>query len=307
MNAALAGVIRTTSAFPAAFEPRRIVNTAETERLFAQGEPSDAWFSDGGILHNRPFTETLATIFTRPAERPVSRLAALGRARPRALQGAAGAGLYPEVPEVVGKALMGIPRYQSIAGDLAELAAHGDRVDRAQRFLREVDEVVGSVDGQVFEDDKTYAGFLGSQLLYKAYRPLRAQALARAFQDELLAAVPFTLPRQSDSAARGVTRFVEGLAPDADEIDAAYELRRVYYLLERVRAVRGNLDPVGVKRLAPLQARFGLSSIACSSSSGPSSTTRATGARLHCRRSPDTWTRTSPRRSPRRWRRRARR
>jgi hypothetical protein len=253
MNTALAGVIRATSAFPAAFEPRRVTNTADTERLFAEGEPGDAWFSDGGILHNRPFTETLATIFTRAAERPVSRWLLSVEPDPEHFKVPPGPDIYPEVPEVVGKALMGIPRYQSIAGDLAEFAAHGDRVNRAQSFLRGVDEVVGSVDGRVFDDDETFAGLLGSQLLHKAYRPLRAQALARALQDELVAAVPFTLPRQPDSAALGVTRFVEGLAGEADEIDAAYELRRVYYLLERVRAVRGNLDPDALRRLAPLQ------------------------------------------------------
>ena len=59
-----------------------------------------------------------------------------------------GPDVYPEVPEVVGKALMGIPRYQSIAGDLADLAAHGQRVRRAQAFLRRVDEVTAAVDGR---------------------------------------------------------------------------------------------------------------------------------------------------------------
>ena len=132
MNKALAGVIRATSAFPAAFEPRRIVKTPDTEKLFEEGEPDDAWFSDGGILHNRPFTETLSTIFTRAAERPVTRWLLSVEPDPEHFKVPPGPDVYPEVPEVVGKALMGIPRYQSIAGDLADLAAHGQRVRRAQ-------------------------------------------------------------------------------------------------------------------------------------------------------------------------------
>jgi hypothetical protein len=254
MNKALAGVIRATSAFPAAFEPRRIVKTPDTANLFEEGEPDDAWFSDGGILHNRPFTETLSTIFTRAAERPVSRWLLSVEPDPEHFKVPPGPDVYPEVPEVVGKALMGIPRYQSIAGDLADLAAHGRRVRRAQVFLRRVDEVTAAVDAQVLGDDARFSDLLDSQLLYKAYEPLRAQALAATFREEILSAVAFKLPRQPESVTAGAAAFVDGLAPDARaEIDAAYELRRVYYLLERLRAARQSLAPEGLKRLAPHQ------------------------------------------------------
>lgn len=251
MNKALAGVIRATSAFPAAFEPRRIVKTPDTEKLFEEGEPEDAWFSDGGILHNRPFTETLSTIFARAAERPVSRWLLSVEPDPEHFKVPPGPDVYPEVPEVVGKALMGIPRYQSIAGDLSDLAAHGQRVRRAQAFLRRVDEVAAGVDAQVLGDDPSFSELLDSQLLYKAYKPLRAQSLATTLREEILAAVAFKLPRQPESVAAGTAAFVEGLTPDATaEIDAAYELRRVYYLLERVRGARQNLAADALKRLA---------------------------------------------------------
>ena len=254
MNKALAGVIRATSAFPAAFEPRRIVKTPDTEKLFEEGEPDDAWFSDGGILHNRPFTEALSTIFTRAAERPVTRWLLSVEPDPEHFKVPPGPDVYPEVPEVVGKALMGIPRYQSIAGDLADLAAHGQRVRRAQAFLRRVDEVTAAVDAQVLGDDARFSELLDAQLLYKAYEPLRARSLAATFRDEILAAVAFKLPRQPESVTAGAAAFVTGLAPDAAaEIDAAYELRRVYYLLERVRAARQRLAPDALKRLAPHQ------------------------------------------------------
>lgn len=254
MNTALARVIRATSAFPAAFEPRRIVKTLETERLFEEGEPEDAWFSDGGILHNRPFTETLATIFTRAAERPVSRWLLSVEPDPEHFKAPPGPDVYPEAPEVVGKALMSIPRYQSIAGDLGDLAAHRTRVRRAQAFLRRVDEVAATVDADVLGDDTAFATFLDSQLLYEAYEPLRAQALGATLRERLFDAVAFTLPRQRESAAAGVAEFVDALTPDAlAELDAAYELRRVYYLLERVRAVRGALGARALKRLAPRQ------------------------------------------------------
>ena len=66
MNKALAGVIRATSAFPAAFS-RRTEDT-DTEKLFEEGEPFLA--RTAGILSNRPCTETPSTIFTRAADRP---------------------------------------------------------------------------------------------------------------------------------------------------------------------------------------------------------------------------------------------
>ena len=254
MNNALAGVIRATSAFPAAFEPRRIVKTPDTEKLFEEGEPDDAWFSDGGILHNRPFTETLSTIFARAADRPVSRWLLSVEPDPEHFKVPPGPDVYPEVPEVVGKALMGIPRYQSIAGDLSDLAAHGQRVRRAKAFLRRVDELTAGVDAQVLDDDASFSELLDSQLLYEAYRPLRAQSLATTLRNEILAAVAFKLPRQPESVASGTAAFVEGLTPDASaEIDVAYELRRVYYLLERLRAVRQNLAPDALTALAPHQ------------------------------------------------------
>ena len=155
---------------------------------------------------------------------------------------------------MVGKALMGIPRYQSIAGDLSDLAAHGQRVRRAQGFLRRVDEVTAGVDAQILSDDARFSELLDSQLLYKAYNRLRAQSLATRLRDEILAAVAFKLPQQPESVAKGTATFVDGLTPDAAaDIDVAHELRRIYYLLERVRAVRQNLAPDERKGLAPHQ------------------------------------------------------
>ncbi|MGH2921952.1 MAG: patatin-like phospholipase family protein, partial [Gaiellaceae bacterium] len=56
MNGVLAQVARATSAFPVAFEPKLIVRDEANRMLFEEGDPHSAWFSDGGILHNKPFT-----------------------------------------------------------------------------------------------------------------------------------------------------------------------------------------------------------------------------------------------------------
>ena len=149
MNKALAGVIRATSAFPAAFEPRRIVKTRRPEKALRGGRagrrvvlgrrhPSQPAVHRDAVddLHAR-----------RGAARPRWLLSV--EPDPEAHQGAARQ-VYPEVPEVVGKALMGIPRYQSIAGDLADLAAaRGAASARRGAFLRRVDEVTAGVDAQV--------------------------------------------------------------------------------------------------------------------------------------------------------------
>jgi hypothetical protein len=255
MNRALGEVIRATSAFPVAFEPKRIVREDANTKLFTPGEPDDAWFSDGGILHNRPFTETLATIFTRAAERPVSRWLLSVEPDPEHFKEPPGPEVYPEAPEVAAKALTGIPRYQSIAGDLDNLATHRARVERAQALLRQVDEIIAGIPAADLEEDDRFKELLSRQLLSSAYRPLRVEALVALLGEHLLEAVEFERARQPASVVRGVRDFAARLnESERSAIDAPFELRRIYYLLERLRAARAAIENNDEKKeLAPYQ------------------------------------------------------
>jgi patatin-related protein len=69
---------RATSAFPGALPPMKITRQdcqdARLPHLLAEYTRDEVWFSDGGILVNRPFEPVLKTIFERMADRPVRRV-----------------------------------------------------------------------------------------------------------------------------------------------------------------------------------------------------------------------------------------
>lgn len=257
MNPALGQVIRATSAFPVAFEPKLIDREDDNDVLFEKSDPSSAWFSDGGILHNKPFTEALSTIFSRAAERPVRRWLLAVEPDPEHFVPPPGTDVYPEAPEVVSKALMGIPRYESIAVDLESLEAHRRRVERARGLLRTVDKLAAAVDpGDLVNDDK-FDALLEDQLLYAAYRLLRRDALAAAFCENITEAVAFTRPRQVEAVRTGAADFVAGLSDAAlNGVNPGYEVRRTYYLLDRFATVRADLGAEADKDLRPFQRKL---------------------------------------------------
>ncbi len=135
-NRMLVEISRATSAFPVAFEPQLIEKADHNNVLFLTDEPTAAYFSDGGILHNKPFTEALSTIFTRMADRPVKRLLLSVEPDPEHYSIEASPGSEPEFLEVFLKAVSGIPTYQSIAADLERLEAHNAKVRNLTEMLR---------------------------------------------------------------------------------------------------------------------------------------------------------------------------
>jgi patatin-related protein len=77
---ALANLAAITSCFPAAFEPVRVApsrdphQNAVYELLKEWGQlEGEAWFIDGGVLDNKPFSYTIQQIWNRTATRPVER------------------------------------------------------------------------------------------------------------------------------------------------------------------------------------------------------------------------------------------
>lgn len=257
-NAMLADVARATSAFPAAFEPKFIRLRDDNRRLFVEGDPEEAFFSDGGILHNKPFTETLRTIFSRSAERPVRRWCLSVEPDPEHYAPPPGPGAYPEVPEVVSKALMGIPRYQSIATDLEALDAHRERVKAVKGMLATVDGVVADFQQRLAGDNGDLQAVLQGQVLYPAYRKLRRDALVRDLAGEIVEATGAQggRVRWIHTGAQG---FLGGLSDgDVEAIDLGFELRRIYYLLEALARMRDSPALPGgePEELRPLRGRL---------------------------------------------------
>lgn len=139
---ALAKLARITSCFPVAFEPVHVCNPAvpgatttpaevTTDKLLWRwGQLThDAYFLDGGLLDNKPFSYTIDAIFGRLAERDVDRMLLYVEPDPEQFNDEA----LPETPNVVkaaGDALIGIPGYESIAGDLQDIARRNTKLAR---------------------------------------------------------------------------------------------------------------------------------------------------------------------------------
>lgn len=135
----LAKLCRLTSCFPAAFEPVRIDGTpGDGDSFFRWGKLREgAVYLDGGILNNKPFTSTIQEVSRRTANREVERFVIYVEPDPEvfAEQTAKAQPRSPNVAQAAFGALLSIPRYQSIAADLAAIEEHNVKVERVTAIL----------------------------------------------------------------------------------------------------------------------------------------------------------------------------
>ncbi|MBX9609458.1 MAG: patatin-like protein [Gammaproteobacteria bacterium] len=165
LHPALAKLCRMTSCFPAAFPPVRLAvepgqddpegrtrwnawlndkanrtywkQWQEADRLLARwGRVGklDSYFLDGGLLDNKPFTYTINEIFHRLAHRAVERRLFYIEPDPETFDHDTPATEVDAV-SAVQRALLTIPGYESIAGDLRELTHHNERIERYRRLI----------------------------------------------------------------------------------------------------------------------------------------------------------------------------
>ena len=167
---ALTTLSHITSCFPGAFEPLKVTIPARPEvgenehftspaqavnaRLSywgalqpfqdEQGRRSarQAIFMDGGVLENKPFTSTISAIFSRLADRQVSRYLLYVDPDPKALSFVPP--VHPDRADparrllpVAYAAASGLPRFESIDGDLARVEQHNRQVQRYEALVKE--------------------------------------------------------------------------------------------------------------------------------------------------------------------------
>ena len=240
-NDRLTKLARTTSAFPGAFEPTKI-GPADDLLTPPRDEP-EGWFSDGGILHNRPFTETISTIFTRTADRPVRRWLLSVDPDPERGDTQAAAGPQPDFVEVVRKASGELPRYQSIAADLDRLDDHNQRVTRFKTMMLEVEAELAPPPGK--PSTPPIAGALETQAAAEPHRLLRRRAAATDLAARLIDAAGLRKddgPHGTDPAGAvesAVSCYLATKDQRLDRLDLAFRLRRLYYAIELLRTARG--------------------------------------------------------------------
>lgn len=165
---ALAKLCRITSCFPVAF-PVVTVNLSDSaghdqgrvsevdrrlgywgylsNRELPPTPPKEGYrlhFVDGGVLDNRPFSYTIRQIYYRVAYRPVTRRLFYIDPSPDRFLGSPKFNQMskPTIWETVSDSLVGMPRYESIAGDLQDIKERNERVLR-YKFLRGTAERTG--------------------------------------------------------------------------------------------------------------------------------------------------------------------
>jgi patatin-related protein len=265
-NGMLVEISRATSAFPGAFQPRRIVRGKHNQPLFLPDDPG-AYYTDGGVLQNRPFTETIGTIFTRMSDRPVQRILLSLDPNPESFEAHDDPGDEPEVLDVVAKAMSGIPMYQSIASDLEALTRHNERVRTLNRLIGALEDRIREAFGDKVNagTDDEFREFLSQQVLHEVYQELKRDAIGDDLAGRIAAAAGLddtqrrivretiearsktaddgaaVLPQDREraaAAARGRrTRFLQ-------QFDDAFRLRRAQYLIEQVQNVIDDMPSV---------------------------------------------------------------
>jgi patatin-related protein len=254
LNPMLAEVAQATSAFPVAFEPVEIQIDEENRHLFAADEPP-GYFSDGGILHNKPFTETVSTILTRAAEAPVQRWLVSVEPDPEHARAQRPDAPAPEVTEVASKAVVGIPRYQSVAADLGRIEEHRRRVDSATQRLEDIDRALLAQIAERRRDGEELRQWRDGVLAASAYWEERERRLRAAFVARMTA----HWPRSTGALVRArVAEIVAELDLALRESDADFERRRIQHLLEMLRPVLKNGRLEGRGERAAKTGKLGL-------------------------------------------------
>ena len=184
---ALAKLCRITSCFPVAFpvvsvnleevDPQNSVDKKLVEwgnlnnRVKPKERPENGYqlhFVDGGVLDNRPFSYTIREIYYRHFHRPVIRkLFYIDPSPDKFLDSIAFKKMAkPNIWESAMDSLVGLPRYESIAVDLQEIAEKNERV-RRYRFLRSsvVSSAVEALGDQATADISSKQTYLRCRLI----------------------------------------------------------------------------------------------------------------------------------------------
>jgi hypothetical protein len=220
---ALAKLCRLTSCFPGAFAPVS-VSRPESERL--ADDKLQKWgnlgkaatFLDGGVLNNKPFSHTLKAIFSRSADREVKRKLFYVEPDPECMKQLEDP-TVPNFVQTILAALIGIPGYQSIAGDLKFLREHNSKLEQYNRLVKDLDEASapGPRTKTLYEHCRRV--FICDRVLQGVFRVQGRDALID--------------PRDRDRAAKLANKF-DQYDTDWNALFSAFD---VYYRLRRLTRV----------------------------------------------------------------------
>jgi patatin-related protein len=230
----LALVGRATSAFPSAFPPQRIgrdeAQAANLVHLLPDSERQEFWFSDGGILMNKPFEPVVRTIFQRSADKPVERVLLWVDPDPPAEKKEKESG-EPHLLQVL-SALPGVLTNEDVVSYL-------EQIEQQNRYRKQVTEgfevfeqrlrdAASSADeGQAPTESACEAA--GPALA--GYRSLRKLRMLADLRNGFSAAL-----RGASGSEKMVEELVKGIAAETkqerlDLWDCQFQVRRLQYML----------------------------------------------------------------------------
>lgn len=241
---ALAKLARITSSFPAALAPvrvtpalaepnkkpatrsreqdrkkRRARNRAEQEtRLTEWGQLAGSaprHFIDGGVLDNKPFSDTVGQIYYRMAHRPVDRKLFFVEPDPDAVAPDETPAVEQDPPDILGvitRSLITLPRYESIAADLRQIEESNRRLRQRQLVLQAHDRARANGSDS-----------LPSAVQEAIYQSCRWQWLSEVIEDAVIHA--------AGPGAAAANLVGLGLSP---ELDVELSLRRLFHVSYRL-------------------------------------------------------------------------
>lgn len=270
-NRWLAFAARVTSSFPAAFAPVSLASFAEAikvrpdldavgRRLFrgytlSGGDPSRAYFIDGGVLDNRPFTQAIEAIKRRAAGHEVDRHLVYVEPDP-APDAAADPSVAHGQLAVAAASIATIPRVDSISGDILAVRRRNDAVARLRAII------AAAFDDVARELDE--GALLEQRITEPAYLELKLGDVVDDYAARICAVLDH--PGDSDPAwfARDVLRAWARthLAPELPErraeflkaFDAPYGKRRLQFVIDALSGLYGKAGEGGYPSRAQLDA-----------------------------------------------------
>jgi patatin-related protein len=141
----LAIASRASASFPLAFEPVEIERTQMGER--ASALDANAYHIDGGVLDNKPIALATQAIAERQANKKISRLLFYVEPDPEQVETRVGLGARRTYTpwEVIIKALVSLPSYQSITAALEDIVKHNSQVQDRLRMMNYYEAAAASV------------------------------------------------------------------------------------------------------------------------------------------------------------------
>jgi len=242
---ALSTLSRITSCFPAAFEPVEVEfreppdNAPYTDshqclqHWGAIGKK--AYFLDGGILDNKPFSYTMDAIFGRTANSDVERFLCYVEPDPESFE----RGGEPQEPSFLQATVKGgltITSYESIADDLNSLRVHNSRVHRYARLCENLRGKCGTKDGVVPKDDGSPSMLLYSRARFNAIADRAVEGLLK--ENGRASYLGDTETKKRDQAAALITAFHDWRGDGVSTLqhfDVYFRLRRLFHLAYKIK------------------------------------------------------------------------